>query len=181
MNYGAVLLVDGSNSYATCKELGFQPDYVKLRQKLELMLDTNIVKAKYFTAISDDKDVEIPIKPMLDFLEYNGWSIVHKPTKTFFNEVTGKRNIKGNMDVEMVLEAIKARNYCHDIILFTGDGDFVALVRELQDTGATVTVVSSIQTNPAMCADILRRQADRFIDVNDLKDQVMRSRFQLRS
>ena len=168
----SIIIVDGSNAYASCRTLGFQPDYAKLKALLGSKENT-VLRALYFTAVNEDQEVDT-LRPMLDFLEYNGWSIVSKPTKTFVDTVTGERKIKGNMDMEIAIEALKMAPYVDEVFLLSGDGNFKALVIALQSLGVKVTIVSTIETNPPMCADILRRQADDFIDLNKLRSVISR-------
>ncbi len=59
-------------------------------------------------------------------------------------------------------------------VLFSGDGDFRPLVATLQRKGVRVSVVSTIRSTPPMIADDLRRQADNFIELEELKDAIGR-------
>ncbi|MGI9525114.1 MAG: NYN domain-containing protein [Hyphomicrobiaceae bacterium] len=164
------LFVDGANLYATAKSLGFDIDYKRLlkhfRQKGQL------VRALYYTALAEDQEYS-SIRPLIDWLDYNGYSMVTKPTKEF-TDASGRRKIKGSMDIELTVDAMKLAPQLDHIVLFTGDGDFRALVAALQEQGKRVSVVSTLQTQPAMVADELRRQADQFIDLADLEQIICR-------
>jgi uncharacterized LabA/DUF88 family protein len=72
------------------------------------------------------------------------------------------------MDIELAVHAIQLAKTLDHIVLFTGDGDFRSLVADLQSRGKRVSVISTLQSNPPMVADELRRQADQFIDLADL-------------
>lgn len=163
------ILIDGSNLYAANKALGLPPiDYRKIPQYFE----GTVHKALYFTALPP-KDEQTSLRPMIDFLEYNGWNVIQKEVKRFTDPVTKEVKTKGNMDVEITTMALELAPYCTDIVLFTGDGDFRFLVETLQRRwGIKVTVVSTIKTRPAMIADELRRQADVFIDLVDLHPHI---------
>lgn len=163
------ILIDGSNLYAANKALGLPPiDYRKIPQYFE----GTVHKALYFTALPP-KDEQSSLRPMIDFLEYNGWNVIQKEVKRFTDPVTKEVKTKGNMDVEITTMALELAPYCTDIVLFTGDGDFRFLVETLQRRwGIKVTVVSTIKTRPAMIADELRRQADVFIDLVDLHPHI---------
>ncbi len=165
------LFVDGANLYATAKSLGFDIDYKRLlglfRQKGQL------VRALYYTALAEEQEYS-SIRPLIDWLDYNGFSMVTKPTKEF-TDATGRRKIKGNMDIELAVDAMRLADTLDHIVIFSGDGDFRSLVAALQQKGKRVSVVSTLQTQPPMVADELRRQADQFIDLADLEDQVGRS------
>lgn len=178
----ATLFIDGSNLHATCKILGFTIDYKRLLDAFE----GTIYKAYYFTAMPPETE-QSTLRPMVDYLDYNGYIVVKKLTKEFNQSLTfrcdgcGENNvrntlkIKGNMDVEMAVTACEIGPYMEDVYLFTGDGDFRFLVESLQRRyGCRVAVVSSIKTQPVMCADILRRQADMFIELADMRDEIGR-------
>lgn len=165
----SAILVDGSNVYATVRALGFSIDYKKLLETFE----GRILKAYYFTALRAEDQVSA-VRPMVDYLQYNGWTCFTKPTQEWI-QADGKPKIKGNMDIEIATIAFEIAPFVTDIHLFTGDGDFTFLVDTLQRRHAVnVTVVSSIKTQPPMCADTLRRQADTFIDLADMKGIVGR-------
>lgn len=165
----AAFLVDGSNIHATAKNLGFFLDYKKLIDSF----DGTVFRACYFTALPPETE-QSTLRPMVDYLAYNGWHLYLKEWKEFIND--GVPKIKGNMDIEIAVIALEIAPYVTDIFLFSGDGDFTFLVDALQRRhGIRVTVVSSIKTNPVMCADELRRQADAFVEINDLKEHCSRS------
>lgn len=164
------LFIDGANLYATSKALGFDIDYKRLlahfRQKAHL------IRALYYTALAEDQEYS-SIRPLIDWLDYNGYTMVTKPIKEF-TDSTGRRKVKGNMDIELAVDAMRLADTLDHIILFSGDGDFRGLVAALQQKGKRVSVVSTLQTQPAMIADDLRRQADQFIDLADLENIIGR-------
>ncbi len=164
------LFIDGANLYATAKSLGFDIDYKRLlgifREKGRL------IRAIYYTALADEQEYS-SIRPLIDWLNYNGFSMVTKPTKEFI-DAAGRRKIKGNMDIELAVDAMRLSDTLDHIIIFSGDGDFRSLVSALQQMGKRVSVVSTLQTQPPMVADELRRQADQFIDLADLEEVVSR-------
>lgn len=178
----AVILVDGSNVYQTVKQLGYQIDYVRVVDAFRNGDDSmgrepmKVLKSFYFTALLPNS-VNF-VKPLVDFLDYHGWHTVTKPTSEWVDPETGRRKVKGNMDIEIAViayEMATAGVGLTDIILFTGDGDFRFLVESLQRKyGLNVTVVSSMETKPPMCADVLRRQADVFYDLSNMQDDIER-------
>src|SRR6476619_4595715 len=164
------LFIDGANLYATAKALGFDIDYKRL---LALFREVgHLVRAQYYTALAEDQEYS-SIRPLVDWLDYNGYTMVTKPTKEF-TDAFGRRKIKGNMDIELTVDAMSIAEQVDHIVLFTGDGDFRALVAELQQRGRRVSVVSTLQTHPPMVADELRRQADQFIDLAELRPDITR-------
>jgi uncharacterized LabA/DUF88 family protein len=164
------LFIDGANLYATAKSLGFDIDYRRLlgvfRQKGQL------VRALYYTALAEDQEYS-SIRPLIDWLDYNGYTMVTKPTKEF-TDATGRRKVKGNMDIELAVDAMRLADSLDHIVLFSGDGDFRSLVAALQQKGKRVSVISTLQTQPPMVADELRRQADQFIDIADIETLICR-------
>jgi len=166
------LFIDGANLHATAKSLGFDIDFGSLLTYFRKQ--GNLLRALYYTAISEDQEYS-SIRPLIDWLDYNGFSMVTKPTKEF-RDAMGNRKVKGNMDIELAVDAMRLAPELDHIILFTGDGDFRALVRALQEQGKRVSVVSTLETKPAMVSDELRRQADHFIDLADLERHISRDR-----
>lgn len=162
------VLVDGSNLYASSNALGFNVDFRKLLDYFQ-----PIHRAAYFTAMKP-KDEQSTLRPMVDYLEYNGWIVYQKETKEYLNPDTGMMKTKGNMDVEIAVVAMELAESVSDIVLVTGDGDFRALVEAIQRRGVRVTVLSTMVTRPPMIADVLRRQADVFIDLANLKKEIGR-------
>lgn len=164
------LFIDGANLYATSRGLGIDIDYKRLLK--EFQSRGNLLRAFYFTALIEDQEYS-SIRPLLDWLDYNGYTVVTKPVKEF-TDATGRRKIKGNMDIELAVEAMELANHIDHIVLFSGDGDFKPLVAAIQRRGVRVTVVSTIATNPPMIADELRRQADVFLDLSELMPKIGR-------
>ncbi|WP_071674563.1 LabA-like NYN domain-containing protein [Nioella nitratireducens] len=164
------LFIDGSNLYAAAKALAFDIDYKLLRQ--EFMQRGKLLRAFYYTALLENDDYS-PIRPLVDWLHYNGFSMVTKPAKEFIDS-QGRRKVKGNMDIELTVDAMEIAPHVDHIVLFSGDGDFRPLVEALQRKGVRVSVVSTIRSQPPMIADDLRRQADNFIELDELKDVVGR-------
>jgi uncharacterized LabA/DUF88 family protein len=169
-NERIALFIDGANLYATAKALGFDIDYKRLlalfRQKGQL------VRALYYTALAEDQEYS-SIRPLIDWLDYNGYTMVTKPTKEFTDSM-GRRKVKGNMDIELAVDAMRLAANLDHVVLFSGDGDFKSLVGALQQQGRRVSVISTLQTQPPMIADELRRQSDQFIDLADLEQLICR-------
>src|SRR5215217_3671032 len=164
------LFIDGANLYATTKTLGFDIDYKRLLK--EFQSRGYLVRAFYYTALIEDQEYS-SIRPLIDWLDYNGFTVVTKPAKEF-TDAAGRRKVKGNMDIELCVDALDLAPHYDHMVLFSGDGDFTALVAALQRKGKRVTVVSTLTTSTPMISDDLRRQADFFIDVADLAKSVGR-------
>jgi uncharacterized LabA/DUF88 family protein len=164
------LFIDGSNLYATARALGFDIDYKRLLEVFQAR--GRLVRAFYYTALVEDTDYS-PIRPLVDWLDYNGYTLITKPTKEF-TDTAGRRKIKGNMDIELAVDVMEMADRLDGIVLFSGDGDFRRLIESVQRKGVRVTVVSTIRSKPSMVADELRRQADEFIDLADLQKDIAR-------
>ncbi|MEQ8195929.1 MAG: NYN domain-containing protein [Rhodospirillales bacterium] len=164
------LFIDGSNLYASARALGFDIDYKRLHEFFAGK--GRMVRAYYYTALLEDHEYS-PIRPLVDWLDYNGYTMVTKPAKEFTDGM-GRRKIKGNMDIELAIDVMEMARHLDHIVLFSGDGDFRRLVEAVQSKGVRVTVISTIQSQPPMVADELRRQADTFIELADLEDEISR-------
>ena len=164
------LFIDGANLYATAKSLGFDIDYKRLLR--EFQNKGRLIRAFYYTALIEDQEYS-SIRPLIDWLDYNGYAVVTKPTKEFVDSL-GRRKVKGNMDIELAVNAMEMAEHLDHIVLFSGDGDFRSLVEAIQRKGVRVSVISTITTQPPMIADELRRQADEFIDLIHLANRIGR-------
>ena len=165
------LFIDGSNLYAAARALGFDIDYKQLLKIFQG--EGRLVRALYYTALLEDQEYS-PIRPLVDWLDYNGYTMVTKPTKEF-TDSAGRRKIKGNMDIEIAIDALEMCEQLDHIVLFSGDGDFRRLVEAVQRRGTRVSVVSTVRSHPPMAADELRRRADAFIELDDLREKIARS------
>lgn len=168
----AAILIDGANLYKTARTLGFDIDYKSLLAKTNQTV--RLLRASYYTAMQEDKEQDYsPLRPLVDWLDYNGYTMVTKPMKEF-TDASGQRRYKGSTDVELVVDMMNLADRVDHIVLFTGNGEFRRAVEGVQAKGVRVTIVSTIKTQPPMAADDLRRQADVFIDLADLQDVVGR-------
>ncbi|MCY4190073.1 MAG: NYN domain-containing protein [Rhodospirillaceae bacterium] len=164
------VFIDGSNLYSAARTLGFDIDYKRLLDFFRTR--AILVRAFYYTALIDDQDYS-PIRPLVDWLDYNGYTMVTKPTKEF-TDSQGRRKIKGNMDIELAIDMMELADKLDHVVLFSGDGDFRRLVEAVQRKGVRVTVISTVKTSPPMVADELRRQADLFLELTDLAEKIQR-------
>ncbi|MHC3939729.1 LabA-like NYN domain-containing protein [Paenochrobactrum sp. BZR 201-1] len=164
------LFIDGANLYAASKTLGFDIDYRKLLKAFQNR--GYLLRAYYYTALVEDQEYS-SIRPLIDWLDYNGYKVITKAAKEF-TDATGRRKVKGNMDIELTVDAMQLTDAIDYFVIFSGDGDFRSLVEALQRKGRKVSIVSTLTTQPAMISDELRRQADHFIDLVSLKSEIGR-------
>lgn len=160
------LFIDGANLYATARALDMEIDYKSLRA--HFAKKGRLLRAFYYTAILEDQEYS-PLRPLIDWLDYNGFTLVTKPVKEFTDD-QGRRKIKGNMDIEIAVDMLNISDQLDHVVLFSGDGDFRRLLEAVQRRGVRATVVSSNRTQPSMIADELRRQADQFLDLENMRD-----------
>ncbi|MCF4164376.1 NYN domain-containing protein [Zavarzinia compransoris] len=169
-NERLALFIDGANLFSAARNLGFDIDYRRLLA--EFSKRGRLVRAYYYTALLEGEEYS-PIRPLVDWLDYNGYAVVTKPAKEF-TDSQGRRRIKGGMDIELACDMLDLAPRLDHALLFSGDGGFRRLVEAMQMRGVRVTVVSTVRSNPPMIADELRRQADNFIDLTDLAPLIMR-------
>jgi uncharacterized LabA/DUF88 family protein len=164
------LFIDGANLYATSRALGFDIDYRKLLASFQQR--GYLLRAYYYTALVEDQEYS-SIRPLIDWLDYNGYKVVTKPAREF-TDSSGRRKVKGNIDIELTVDALQLADSVDHYVIFSGDGDFRTLVEALQRRGRKVSVVSTMASQPPMIADELRRQADHFIELQSLRGEVGR-------
>jgi uncharacterized LabA/DUF88 family protein len=164
------LFIDGANLYATAKALGFDIDFRRLLK--EFQSRGVLLRAYYYTVVIEDQEYT-SVRPLIDWLDYNGYTLVTKVTKESI-DANGRRKVKGNMDIELAVNAMELAEHVDQMVLFSGDGDFRSLVGAVQRRGVRVTVVSTISSQPPMIADELRRQADLFTDLIELRPLIAR-------
>src|SRR5260370_36982703 len=164
------LFIDGINTHAAARALGFDIDYKRLLT--EFQSRGTLLRAFYYTVTFEDQEFS-PIRPLVDWLDYNGFTVVTKPAKQF-DDGEGRRKFKRSMRVELAVDAMELAEHIDQTVLFSGDGDFRALVEAVQSRGVHVTVVSTIASQPPIIADDLRRQADVFTDLLELSLNIQR-------
>ncbi|MEI9889459.1 MAG: NYN domain-containing protein [Caulobacteraceae bacterium] len=166
------LFIDGANLYSAAKGLNIEIDFKKLLD--EFQKRGVLVRAYYYTAIVEDQDYS-PIRPLVDWLDYNGFTVVTKPAKEY-TDANGRKRHRGDMDVDLAVDMMEMSGHADHLVLFSGDSDFRRLVEAVQRRGVRVTVVSTVKSQPPMASDDLRRQADAFVDLADLAAMVARPR-----
>jgi uncharacterized LabA/DUF88 family protein len=164
------IFIDGANLYGAARALNFDVDYKRLKQ--EFARYSRLIRVFYYTAIMDDSEYS-PVRPLVDWLDYNGYTLVTKQVREYVDAL-GRRKLKGNMDIELAVDAMSLADSVDHILIFSGDGDYRRLVEAVQRKGVRVTVISTIRTHPPMISDDLRRQVDTFIDLDDLRAYIAR-------
>jgi uncharacterized LabA/DUF88 family protein len=165
------LFIDGANLHAAAKNLGFDIDFKRLLE--EFRKRGLLIRAYYYTTLVEDQDYS-PIRPLVDWLDYNGFTLVTKPAKEYTDR-EGRKRYRGDMDIELAVDMLELAPKADHMVLFSGDSDFASLVAAVQRKGVRVTVVSTLKSQPPMASDDLRRQADAFVDLADLAEIVGRA------
>lgn len=169
----AALFIDGANLYKAARALGFDMDYKSLLAKARN--SCQLVRAYYYTAIQEDKDQDYsPLRPLVDWLDYNGYTMVTKTAREF-TDAMGKKRFKGSTDIELAVDMLSLAPKLDHIVLFSGNGDFKRAIEAVQAQAVRVTIVSTIKSQPPMVSDDLRRQADRFFDLAELEKDIGRT------
>lgn len=165
--------IDGANLYKAARNLGFDIDYKSLLKKAQD--GCQLIRASYYTAIQEDRDQDYsPLRPLVDWLDYNGYTMVTKTTREFTDQ-QGRKRFKGSTDVELVVDMMLLADRLDHLVLFSGNGDFRRVIEAIQAKGVRVSVVSTVKSAPPMASDELRRQADAFIDLADLENVIGRT------
>jgi uncharacterized LabA/DUF88 family protein len=164
------IFIDGAHLYAVSRNLGFDVDYKNLLGFFRRQ--ARLVRAAYYTALLDNDEYS-PLRPLVDWLGYNGYCVVTKPAREF-TDAAGRRRVRGNIEVEMAVDVLTLTPRLDHVVMLAGDGDLRRLVEAVQQQGVRVTVASTIRSQPAMIADDLRRQADQFIDLADMAPDITR-------
>lgn len=166
------IFIDGANLYKTARNLGFDIDYKRLLKKTRQ--ETRLVRAYYYTAIQDDREQDYsPLRPLVDWLDYNGYHLRTKMAREF-TDAQGKKRFRGSTDIELAVDMVTMASKLDCIVLFTGNGDFRHAIAQVQDQGCRVVCVSTTASQPPMASDEIRRQADIFVDLTDLEDVISR-------
>ncbi len=162
------LFIDGANLYSAARALNCDLDFKKLTERFTG--ESRLVRAYYYTAVVEGEEFS-PIRPLVDWLDYNGFTVVTKPVKRYV-DAQGHSRTKGNMDIEIAVDMLELAPRLDHVVLFSGDGDFRRLAQAMQAKGVRVTVVSTVKSQPPQIADDLRRQADAFIDLADIINEI---------
>lgn len=166
-----LLLIDGANLYAACRQLNIEVDYSKLLA--EFRSKGRMLRANYYTILADKEDNFSPVRPLVDWLAHNGFTVVKKLVREFA-DTDGRKRAKGSMDVDITIDALELAPFVDHIVLFTGNGDFRRLVEVLKSKGKRVSIVSTAETHPPVASEELRKEADNFIEIMKISDRITR-------
>ncbi|MBN8990108.1 MAG: NYN domain-containing protein [Rhizobiales bacterium] len=163
------LFIDGAYLASAAAALGFETDFKRLLQAFRLQ--GTMVRAAYYSA-SDDQP-RAPLRPLLDWLAYNGYTVFGRKIRSYPGP-DGVRKKLPRIELEIVIHAMDLSPRIDHMILFSANGDFRRLVAAVQRRGVRVTVVSTLHAPTLIVADELRRQADAFVELRDLRSSLER-------
>ncbi|PYD76531.1 LabA-like NYN domain-containing protein [Novacetimonas pomaceti] len=171
------LFIDGTSLYSASRNLGFEVDYRKLLSFFRSK--SNVLRAYYYSAVLETEEYS-PLKPLTDWLVYNGYFLVTKTAREYTDHA-GRRRVKGNMDIELAVDMLEMAPKIDHAVLFSGDADFRRLLEAVQRQGVRTTVIASIKTSPPLIGDELRRQADQFVELADIASHFTRRQIESRT
>ena len=163
------IFVDGNNMFYAQQKNGwfFDPrrvlDYFKGEQ------NTMLVNAFWYTGLKDPQDQ----RGFRDALISLGYTVRTKILKEYYDDSSGRYSQKANLDIEIVVDMFNTVDQYDKVILFSGDGDFERAIELLRSKNTHITVVST----EGMIARELRNATDRYIDLNDIRDQIEKTDF----
>ncbi len=154
------VFIDASNIYFSQRTLKWQVDFVRLLGYLKE--ETDLWRAFFYTAYDPSHKKQ---RQFLDFLEIIGYSVRTKKVK-FIKDRKGSYH-KGNLDVELTIDAVHNQKAYYSFLLFSGDSDFEALIKYLKRRSKRC-LVFSIKDHVSI---ELLRQA-KFIDIKKLEKYI---------
>jgi len=158
--------VDGANVYFAQKEaLGWWIDWPSF---LDTMREgRELVSARWYQAYRAQPEPEQ--ERFLHHLTLVGFAVRKKILKSIYDRSTGATTLKGNLDIDLTIDALTESDQYDTCILVTGDSDFVPLVEALQSRGKRVLVVAT-QANVAV--ELRQSVGVNYQDLRDLRDRV---------
>lgn len=159
------IFVDGNNMFYAQQKNGwfFDPrrvlEYFKNEQS-----ETTLINAFWYTGLKDPQDQ----RGFRDALISLGYTVRTKILKEYYDDASGRYSQKANLDIEIVVDMFNTVDQYDRVVLFSGDGDFERAIELLRSKNTHITVVST----EGMIARELRNATDRYIDLNDIRDQI---------
>ena len=149
--------IDGNNLHLSVINIGWELDYIKFRNHLADKYD--VVNAYYFIG-------EVPgMERLYANLRRYGFELIFKPP---IKDKDG--NYKGNVDAELVLQAMIDLKKYDGAVIVTSDGDFSCLVKYLNEVGKLKRLLAASRYG---CSKYLRQAAGSKVDyMDDLKNKL---------
>jgi len=168
-NEALAIIIDGASIHSASQSVDLQIDWHTFLT--EFQNRGHLIRAIYATPIFEDEGEHNPLRPLIDWLDYNGFTTITRTARKEADD-NGRFRIKnGNIHVDVTLAAIRLAKKADHIVLFSGDGSYEPLVKELKRMNVRVSVCCAKKS----AADGLRRNADEFIDLEDIRGLVGRA------
>ncbi|OLP18427.1 NYN domain-containing protein [Leptolyngbya sp. 'hensonii'] len=161
------IFVDGNNMFYAQQKNGWFFDPRRVLGYFTEREDIELVNAFWYTGIKDPQDQ----RGFRDALISLGYTVRTKILKEYYDDNSGRFSQKANLDIEIVIDMFNTVDQYDQVILFSGDGDFERAIELLRSKNTHITVVST----EGMIARELRNATDRYIDLNDIRDQIEKS------
>ena len=165
------IFIDGRSLFHTARKLDFEVDLSKFSQYFASKFQ--LVRCSYYTPVSEERT---PLHNILDWLSYNGFTV----STRVFSPDNHPPSISSLMSVD-IIEQTLGNGYAGDepyalqhVVIVSGDGDYCPVVKFLKSRSIRVSVMSSLETEPLSISEELRRLADNFIELDDLRSELER-------
>ncbi|HAX97711.1 MAG TPA: NYN domain-containing protein [Candidatus Atribacteria bacterium] len=158
------VFIDSSNIYFSQKTIGWRIDFKRLLEYFKQ--ETKLSRIAFYGAINPENEKE---KKFHDFLEIIGYVVRHKKIKFIKDENEGDfgGHHKGNIDVDLTIDAVHLRDSYDSFVLLSGDGDFESLIKYLKGFKKRCVVIS---TKGSVSIELLRQA--KFIDFKKIRNQI---------
>jgi uncharacterized LabA/DUF88 family protein len=158
------IFVDGNNMFYAQQKNGWFFDPRRVLQHFTDNPDLMLINAFWYTGLKDPQDQ----RGFRDALISLGYTVRTKILKEYYDDSSGKYSQKANLDIDIVVDMFNTVDQYDRVILFSGDGDFERAIEFLRSKSTHITVVST----EGMIARELRNATDRYIDLNDIREQI---------
>lgn len=168
------VFIDASNLWQSQKVRGKMFDYEKLKTYLKNKYQAVNLQIFYYTAYPSNGTRDYSLDSRHKFFTYLKKGLNFTVRKKELKRISVHGDLgdsiqeKGNMDVEITIDAIHNKNEYSTAVFFTGDSDFLPLVTYLRNGGKKIYIYSSKNN----ISTELRTGADGYVDVLELKDDI---------
>lgn len=161
--------IDSQNLNLGTQRMGWKMDWRRFRQYLQEK--HNVTHAYMFIGYMSENEA------LYEYMHELGFLVVLKPTvDVVSNDPKAKKTdkkeddkiVKGNVDAELVLYAMKEMPSYDKAIIVSGDGDFFSLAEYLEEEGR----LSSIMVPNWQHSSLLKVFEDKIIRLDQMKRQL---------
>lgn len=177
----AYVFIDASNIHYYLVKADWRIDWKKFKEYCEKRYDSPKFfyyegvpsKSQYFD-IHPDEGIAQFIEAKKNKLNYFkvlkgiSFKVRHKPVGRVYDNTAGEFKYKCNFDVELTIDALDGLDNYQIFVLFSGDGDFVKLIKYLKGKKKKTVVIAPSER----LSWNLERAANQIIYLEDLKDKI---------